>query len=493
MKIRLPLLLTGLLFFISGMINGQQWRPLTPGEKFNYRIDSAGYISNSIWVDSVRIENGDSVFFLNRVVTSCDTCSTWYTYTFWRLCNQHQFLEKKMIRKTGGLYVFQDPGKYNLKTIAPLNASWIFDSVANITAQIINIDQQLIFGVYDSVKTIYLSTGDTILLSKSHGILKFPDLTLGQHYHLEGIEGRNAGIAVPKFVDFFNFNSGDVFQYYYDSYNYGIQSGYGGLKKVTITSRDSSAGYYAYEATVISCNWPQYMGFHGDTAHFYEMDTLVFQDSATHFCNYYPLQIMENQVDIYFGGPNSTIMAITKDTNQMITKAFGGGNSENPLPAPYIHGNSQTPPLPYEVLVPAGYFYYIREYKTGLGLTKDNYMVFEATGDYELIGYIKNGDTTGLVYPDDVILETIPENDPGSRIKVFPNPANDKVSILFDETPKDPVRIELYSPEGSLILKEFSENHLKKVEINVNFLRRGIYYIRIYMNDRSFHKKLIIR
>jgi len=149
MLIRFHIIMTGLLIVFTGPAIGQQWKPLTSNEKFNFRIDTASYISNSIWADSVKIQNGDSVFFLNRVVTGCDTCSN----PDWRLCNQPQFLQKKMIQKPGGIYIFQDPGTYYLKTLAPLNAAWIFDSVAGITAQVINKSYEMIFNIYDSCES----------------------------------------------------------------------------------------------------------------------------------------------------------------------------------------------------------------------------------------------------------------------------------------------------------------------------------------------------
>ena len=491
MMIRLHIILSGLLVFLTGTTIGQQWRPLTSNEKFNYRIDTAGYISNSIWVDSIKIENGDSVFYLNRIVTGCDTCTSWYSHTFWRLCNQPQFLKKKMIVKTGGLYILEEPGKYYLKTLAPVNASWVFDSVANITALVVNKSYELIFNEYDSIKAIHLSNGDTILLSKNHGIVKFPDSNLDQHYRLEGIEGRNLGIVIPKFADFFNFNVGDVFQYSGNWHSYAVPpDGGGGLQKVTINSRDSSSGYYAYEATVVSCSWPEYMGMHGDTSHNYETDVLVYQDSTAHFCNYYPLQIMENQLDINSAWLNSSYMIITKDANQLITKSSGEGSPNDP-DLLYIHGSYLFPQYSYEILIPNNY-YFIREYKTGLGLTRDYSMIFESQGDHELIGYVKNGDTIGTVYPDDVILESIKENDKRCQCTVYPNPAKDKVFISFENFSKDQVIIELYSPEGSMIFKKSEKAPCKKMEIDVAGLGEGMYYIKIHSNENIFVKKLIL-
>jgi hypothetical protein len=490
MLIRLQIILTGICVYFTGTAIGQQWKPLTSNEKFNFRIDSAGYISNSIWVDSIGIENVDSVFYLNRIVTRCDTCSG-NGYDYWRLCNQPQFLMKKMILKTGGLYIFQEPGEYYLKTFAPVNASWVFDSVANITAQVVNKSYGLIFNVYDSTKSIHLSNGDTILLSKNHGILKFPDFNLGQHYHLEGIEGRNVGLLIPRFADFFNFNVGDVFQYSSNCHSYAVPpDGAGGLQKVTITSKDSSSGYYAYEATVIGCSWPDYMGMHGDTSHYYETDTLIYQDSITHFCNYYPLQIMEDQVDVTYAGPNSSYMFLTKDTNNLIKKSCGTGNPNDPNLL-FIHGSYLSPPYPFEILVSNGDIF-LREFKTGLGLTREYLMIFESQGDHELIGYVKNGDTVGTVYPDDVILESIREKDNKNLCNVYPNPARDKVFISFEKIPKDHVTVDLFSPDGRMILKYQFDKSGDKMEIDVHGLSDGMYFIKIHSNEIDFVKKLII-
>ena len=487
MLIRFHIIMTGLLIVFTGPAIGQQWKPLTSNEKFNFRIDTASYISNSIWADSVKIQNGDSVFFLNRVVTGCDTCSN----PDWRLCNQPQFLQKKMIQKPGGIYIFQDPGTYYLKTLAPLNAAWIFDSVAGITAQVINKSYEMIFNIYDSLKTILLSNGDSVRLSKNHGILKFPDFDLGQHYHLEGIEGRNIGIVIPKFSDFFNFKVGDVFQYRSEWRYFGVPPyGEGGLSKITINSRDSSSGYYAYEATVISCHWPEYMGVHGDTSHYYEIQTLVYTDSITHICNYYPHQILENLFDINSIGPNSTYMNMTKGADELVKKYCGESNPYD-LNFLFIHGSYMTPPLPFEILVPQ-FDFVIREYKTGLGLTRDYSMIFESEADYELIGYVKNGDTVGTVYPDYVILESIKENENGSICAVFPNPANDKVIISFKETPKDRVIVEIFSSDGRMVLKKIFENPIEKMETDVHELGKGMYYIKIHSNRNDIVKKLII-
>jgi hypothetical protein len=485
------IILAGLVVLFIGPAIGQQWRPLTSNEKFNFRIDSAGYISNSIWVDSIKIENGDSVFYLNRIVTRCDTCTNGNGSDNWRLCNQPQFLKKKIILKTGGLYIFQEPGKYYLKTLAPLNASWVFDSVANITAQVVDKSYELIFNVYDSIKTIHLSNGDTILLSKNHGIFKFPDLKFGQHYHLEGIEGRNVGIVIPKFADFFNFNVGDVFQYRSEYRYFGVPPyGGGGIYKVTINSRDSSSGYYNYEATVIGCNWPEYMGVHGDSSHYYEIDTLIYQDSITHFCNYYPLQILEDQFDINSIGPNSSYLNLTKGSDELVKKSCGT-NNPNDLNFLFIHGSYMTPPLLFEILVPQ-FAFIIREYKTGLGLTRDYSMIFESEGDNELIGYVKNGDTVGTVYPDDVILESIKEKDNKNQCKVFPNPARDKVFISFKKTPTDHVIVELFSPDGRMVLKTLFDKPGEKMETDVHGLAAGMYFIKIHCYENDFVTKLII-
>jgi hypothetical protein len=195
-------------------------------------------------------------------------------------------------------------------------------------------------------------------------------------------------------------------------------------------------------------------------------------------------------VDVTSAGPNSSYMIITKDTNQLITKSTG---KETPIDPDllYIHGSYLSPQYPFEILIPDNNDF-IRQYKTGLGLTREYHNIFESQGDHELIGYIKNGDTAGIVYPDSVILASIKEKEHESKCMVYPNPARDKVFISLEEFPTDPVIIELYSPAGGLILKKSDEITCKQMEIDIRGIHEGMYYLKIHLNETILVKKLIL-
>lgn len=206
-----------LLMVISSTGFSQSWQPLTIGWKYNYKLDSSAFITNTIWIDSAEFINTDSVFYLNRIVTHCDTCTAALggpnpCDSCYALKNQPQFLQRKVTGLANGIFYFNDTSKIVIASSAALNDTWLFDSINNITAQIISVGTDSVFGTIDSVKTILLTSGDTIKLSMSYFILQYPDL-YGQnsYYHLAGIEGPNIGEKVPGFWEFFDFNVGDVF------------------------------------------------------------------------------------------------------------------------------------------------------------------------------------------------------------------------------------------------------------------------------------------
>jgi len=68
----------------------------------------------------------------------------------------------------------------------------------------INKTEKEIFNRADSIKTIQLSTGDTIIISKNYGIFRFDDIFENNKYSLVGINNL-LGDSVPDFFDFFDF------------------------------------------------------------------------------------------------------------------------------------------------------------------------------------------------------------------------------------------------------------------------------------------------
>lgn len=269
-------LITICLLLLFTTSPAQSWSPVNRNEKFNYAKASMSYITHTVWVDSAFLSGADSLFWLNRIVTSCDTCLGQQ----YRLCNQAGILKKRMKKMPGGVYEFRYPGSVVIRTLASTGQSWLYDTASNITATVFSKSWSQVFGIWDSVKQIHLSDGGSLVISKNHGLLQFTTNPAQQVYDLRGIEGRNLGDLVPKFAQVYNFNVGDVFQYHFRDMNYGIGYGTEGLNKITILSRDSSAGHYLYGIRSLTCSWTtNIIGIHSDTTHSYEITTMELQDS----------------------------------------------------------------------------------------------------------------------------------------------------------------------------------------------------------------------
>ena len=103
--------------------NSQNWEPLTQNETFHYRNDTSDVIVTSLKVDSVGVENGDSVWYLNRMMKTVSPGL--------RIKNQARFLQKKMFVLSNGVRNFRNPGNFTIRIQDSLGSTWLFDSTNN--------------------------------------------------------------------------------------------------------------------------------------------------------------------------------------------------------------------------------------------------------------------------------------------------------------------------------------------------------------------------
>lgn len=188
------------LTLICSFLQAQNWRILQPSYQYHYTMnDSVNYSYNTdysslvtIRLDSIRNIGLDTLHYLNRVIGR----------TFPRHPNQPQFLQRTIIQR-GGIFNLRDTGNVVIDTRKEKGESWLLDSVQMITATVVSKDTATYLGVKDSVKTIRLSSGDTILLSKSIGILRYPFAYGSAYYYvLSGIGGLGIGEQIPTYPDF---------------------------------------------------------------------------------------------------------------------------------------------------------------------------------------------------------------------------------------------------------------------------------------------------
>jgi hypothetical protein len=79
------------------------------------------------------------------------------------------------------------------------------------------------------------------------------------------------------------------------------------------------------------------------------------------------------------------------------------------------------------------------------------------------------------------------ENSHNSDVKVYPNPANDKVYI---ETLAQTVNIEIYDIFGRRQVT-MTPSHQGNVTIDVANLKSGIYFIKVNTNEGNIVKRII--
>nr|NQU89588.1 hypothetical protein [Bacteroidota bacterium] len=206
-------------------IFAQNWQPVNPDYIYYFKSDTAELIDNTVKVDSVSNEAGYPVYFLNTVISYCDTCqgSTTFSCYFvdadeFYFARYPNFLQKEVHLLNAGHIWFRDTGSYVIIPDASTNQSWLYDTLNAVTAWVSQVSSaEILPGVIDSVKTIALSDGDEIILAKHHGIIKYPlKDSIIQYYQLVGLHTGTAriGNTPPTFEDYFNFSVGDVFQYW---------------------------------------------------------------------------------------------------------------------------------------------------------------------------------------------------------------------------------------------------------------------------------------
>lgn len=437
-----------LLTFLATSMNAQNWLPLAPGDQFGYRHSDSVLISNVLHVDSQKIlPGGDLAFFLNRVVLDCDTCIVQPG----KLANQGQFLQKNMLRKSDGRWVFQGKQSFVLFPLAQLGASWLLDTAQNLNATVLGISAQTVFGMPDSVKTIGVSNGAQIILSKGHGILQFPDGSSGATYDLAGISTRSLGEKLPGWLEFYDFETGDVLEYESDiNVDPGTPSHIFSRTKRRILDRfwDADTLVYGVEQFYYS-------------AYYFPGHPLPFtqHNKGTVFWRIHPA-LAEPWTDGYPGqffaatGPyvfeRGSRLSWTTDTLYGLSQVFG--TVMQPFEWQGCALFKEPTGTEEELLLCDGCgTSFHRRHAVGLGLTSHTYSCFEYWDYGQLTGWIKNGDTTGIITPDSFFLVSTRPEPLAVPVQVAPNPSNGDWLLFFPETATEPLHYVLRDMHGRLL------------------------------------------
>ncbi len=497
------------LFFIfySGVLFAQNWTPFNPNYRYNYKIDSANVVTSVVFHDSSKVFIGDTVFYLNRVgricAGSCPGFSIAFTPTAPALVtNMPQFMQRAVHKLSNGDVTLSDPLGYVFKPNCALNQSWIFETTFSLSASCVSIGPRNVFGTNDSIKTIVTSGADTIELSKSFGILRFPLFNSSHRYYkLVGIEASASydsialyGYKVPNAWDFYNYQVGDIFcTDYFDQSTAGMYSTckktqFGVISK-TITPSSYTYKFDVYEAaknlyglSQISANCADVPYVHTSTLVTYSS---LNSKSKLENLMYPGMVVYNHSLSNPTFNPFTNVISFTLDVNGVFYKAVG------------IRPNNFSTNFPQGNYLPFSNNYSLAAYYQGnlnqvyrsflfsekFGRYDEHIKQFELRIDYQKTCFTRNNiNLFGNPYVG------IGENSlPDNALLVYPNPFNEHLTIRNGAGMNGLIKI------TSLLGEEIFSTPLSSAEssIDLSHLSKGIYFLMIDTEQGDLKRKII--
>jgi len=150
-------------------------------------------------------------------------------------------------------------------------------------------------------------------------------------------------------------------------------------------------------------------------------------------------------------------------------------------------GGSEEEVLPCD---PCGSAFH-RRHSVGLGLVSHTISCFEYWDYGQLTGWIKNGDTTGIITPDSFFLVSTRPEPWAFPVQVAPNPSNGDWLLLFPETATEPLRYVLRDVHGRLLLEGIIPQGAGQQRIPGAVRSSGVYLLQIQGKSGVNDLKLI--
>jgi hypothetical protein len=492
-------LITGLLF-TSANFFGQNWRVFNPAYRYNYKFDFNPVVTNVIFADSVTNNLGYTSSYMNRIGVECTGPCYWATNSLVNtsdriiLPDMPQFLQKTITCDPNGLYYLEDTAQFVINPQCQISQSWLFDSSSNISATCVAMQAAINFGQNDSLKTILLTGGDTIRLSRNFGIMQFPmPYQKNKYYRLAGIEKAGSydsaafmGERVPNAWDIYKFSVGDKFCFSsFVSYSgpFGQADGCD-LGNYTILNAGTIAGgyEYLYDYNSDTCYKGSGKPFSGTiTAKEANLSSRRIENLM------YPGMVYGwiPNLDHYTGypDPNSPVYNIAR----FFVDTFGTF---------YKYGSYTCPVIPHRPFSPGAFHSYNETgsgylldmsyspesgntFGVGLGeLTKTWATYGEHTG-YCVSCAVKGGK---LYFGAETFVGMEENQKPESRvIRIFPNPSSDKITIVGGDSGLMRVTDIL----GKVIKEEKYDSAREGQILKVSELSEGIYILSILYENGS--------
>lgn len=529
-----------LLFILSIVkVNGQNWKPIIPNEKYHYISDSmlgvnfatfpllpssnavlndfqygigSGILENTFTISidsSIQIGNSTHYKYRERVV-QCDTCSNLAAKIL--KTTDPEFLYPKIIQlSTGGYLLILSQDTIELAS-TPQTTS-IIDPIQNISISVdsIFLDTWLYGTFSDSVASIAVKSLTApypiyyrILLSENNGISKIYTYdTVTQNpsllFQMIGKEGVNPtlGYKQLEFQDVYDFNIGD--QFYYHEYIFDGNP---------LWTYQTNVLEYWYRLEVIGRQ---------DIA----VDTIVYTFEVIYYDQDYPtltLNVADTLTKFYilardepFSMQEGEMRAISEYyfNEHAICKDFFWMNSVKYIGYDLGLTTQQTgPPWAADIYVSAFRPVFLNPdlyeaiptelddiailYSVGLGRAFEGYWHFEHTNIIEMVGFRKGSTVVGST-PAIVILNQEKLQRKQIAFSVFPNPVTNLLNINISNVEAD-LTYRIFDGKGREVLSVINKDNFKEtIEIPVHNLAKGVYFLEIQEDEKIVGTKKFVK
>jgi hypothetical protein len=502
---RLSLIIGFILISCTGF--AQNWEYFKQGWKYNYQVDTAQEISETVHINSVGWDGFDSVYYFNQIAIHCQTCSGMPGYS----TSPNDFIESGHSNFVGNSFSLNgDSILFNNGDLITQDSTFPFRSWS---AVLTSLDTVTLFNSVDSVKTYAITTGGIIQTSKSFGILTLPDQN-GYQHNLVGIEGdTSVGEIYMDWSKYFNFNAGDVLQYQGQHSDNDVSGYYAQnyFTKIRIDSIVSGAWstpviYGTKEILHFSSgdSWGNYSEWNHNTN---VLSGPIF--SATYFTNYITAEHkdlpMKSVIDAYqwespsyafyigiFPGEEKYMKSnYSRDQNGKIWYYFGTQpDSVFSLIEPFdINGSGLIYDTTVSIFQSMSGFAETLAFSEDFGFVNYSFDGWHSTNYERLIGIVRNGDTTGTIHNDEYMYQTGIDDLNFIDFSLFPNPSDDFTTITFNESSSGTI---VFTNLTGQQIDNFELQHSSSFKLNTAQYPSGLYLINFTNEKGTISKKLLI-
>ena len=435
-----------ILLTLSLTSKSADWESFDFNHTYNFNKTDSFSTLITVYLDSTTSEGSETVYHLNQACTY---------YSFLSIKRNQQFLQQKVKIDSTGKYWFIGDQEFGIDAKKNVGESFDFMPSKNIEATIDSIYLGYVLGEIDSLKRIILTSMDTIIVSKKHGIIYFQVPNEQITYSLKGIQDLGLGESTLKQEDFIGYHVNDIY-YYLEMSGQESYPGVSYFKSyftkeiisrkilddaieviVSVHQRDSNLIAKISEDTLVLVL--------KDTSF---MDTILFTLETNHFLNSHNFEKSDfrylNGAVIF--GVDTTFKSNSKSINTM-----------------YFNGN--------------GTSWIDENWALGVGLVMNYYEWYYSGGSNygssfeQLVGLNRNGTLYGKEFKHGSIINVVETSE--ELFKFMPNPVVDILNIIPNSS--EPYHIKIYNELGILVYEKM--NLTGEQTVNFATFGQGLYYV----------------